>query len=510
MHNMSSTLPLFPVWLVDMLGSALMIIISFVCVRYAALLRRTDKDNVIWTYLLWLCLALALFSVSRSVGHIAKRLLLLSGQSDIWVELRPFSGSINSLTFVIVGSITLFFQRVHRINLQVVNDKKAIERASEELMWLNRNLEDVVRQRTDQLSKSEEKYRRIFEGSMDIIMVLDLAGGFLDINQAGLSILGYDSKDELTASATFADLIVLPQNPRDLLEEIAAVGFRKDLECNVRNRDGESRTWLFSLTVSRTTDGEVAGFEGIAKDITHRKRMEEQLLQAERLASLGELSAGVAHEVNNPLGMILGYTQLLLRTEPKDTQNFSDLKIIEKHARNCKAIVEDLLNFARSSETQKGVLDVNSLLLEVISVVDHQFKLDNIAIETKFDTSVPTLYADGEKLKQVFMNLLMNAKQAIEVQGQIQIITDHDASRNEVNVTVVDTGSGIPPEIQEKIFDPFFTTKPTGQGTGLGLSVSYGIIKDHRGEIFVQSIPGKGSTFTITLPVTSDEEQETH
>jgi len=125
---MSNSLPLFPVWLVDMLGSALMIIISFVCVRYAQLLRRTDRDNVIWTYLLWLSLALALFSVSRSVGHIAKRLLLLSGQSDIWVELRPFSGSINSLTFVIVGSITLFFQRVHRINLQILSDKRAIEK----------------------------------------------------------------------------------------------------------------------------------------------------------------------------------------------------------------------------------------------------------------------------------------------------------------------------------------------------------------------------------------------
>jgi PAS domain S-box-containing protein len=492
-----------------MLGSALMIIFSFVCVRYAVLLRRTDRENVIWTYLLWLCLALALFSVSRSVGHIAKRLLLLSGQSDVWVELRPFSGSINSLTFVIVGSITLFFQKVQRINVQILSDKRAIEKASEELRWLNRNLEEMVRQRTEELSKSEEKYRRIFEGSMDIIMVLDPDSGFLDINQAGLSILGYASKDELIADATLADLIVSPQNPKDLLEEIAAAGFRKDLECKVRNRDGEDLTWLFSLTARRTTDGEVAVFEGIAKDITHRKQMEEQLLQAERLASLGELSAGVAHEVNNPLGMILGYTQLLLRTEPKGTQAFDDLKIIEKHARNCKVIVEDLLNFARSSETQKGVLNVNDLIHEVISVVDHQFKLDNITIETKLDTSIPTLYADGEKLKQVFMNLLVNAKQAIEVKGQIQIITDHDSSRNELTVTVVDTGSGIPPEVQEKIFDPFFTTKPTGQGTGLGLSVSYGIIKDHHGEIFVQSTPGKGSTFTITLPVTLDEGDET-
>ncbi|UCG11056.1 MAG: PAS domain S-box protein [Deltaproteobacteria bacterium] len=505
---MISTLPLFPVWLVDMLGSALMIIISFVCVRYAQLLRRTDKDNVIWTYLLWLCLALALFSVSRSVGHIAKRLLLLSGQADIWVKLRPFSGSVNSLMFVIVGSITLFFQRVNRINLQILNDKKAIEKASEELMWLNRNLEDMVRQRTDQLSKSEEKYRRIFEGSMDIILVLDSQGRFLDINQAGLSILGYASKDELASSTTFADLLDSHQDPRNLLKETATAGFRKDLECNVRNRDGGSRTWLFSLTARRKTDGKLTGFEGIAKDITHRKKMEEQLLQADRLASLGELSAGVAHEVNNPLGMILGYTQLLLRSEPEGTQDFQDLKIIEKHARNCKAIVEDLLNFARSSETQKGVLNVNDLLREVVSVVEHQFKLDNVTIKTHLGTSVPMLCADGEKLKQVFMNLLMNAKQAIEEGGQIQIITEHDSSRDQVTVTVADTGSGIPPEVLEKIFDPFFTTKPTGQGTGLGLSVSYGIIKDHLGDIHVQSTPGEGSTFIVTFSVSVDDQDE--
>ena len=505
---MSSSLPLFPVWFVDMLGSALMIIISFACVRYGQLLRRTDRDNVIWTYLLWLSLALALFSVSRSIGHIAKRLLLLAGHSDIWVALRPYSGSINSLTFVIAGSITLFFQRVYRINVQILSDKRAIEKASEELRWLNRNLEDMVHQRTEELSKSEEKYRRIFEGSMDIIMVLDLKGRFLDINQAGLSSLGYASNDELISKATFADLIVPPPDPHHLMQEVAAAGFRKDLECRVQNRDGENRTWLLSLTVSRKADGAIGGFEGIAKDITHRKEMEEQLFQAERLASIGELSAGVAHEVNNPLGMILGYTQLLLRTEPEDTQNFNDLKIIEKHARNCKTIVEDLLKFARSSETQKQVLNVNDLLREVVTVVEHQFKLDNVTIDTKLDDSIPTLYADGEKLKQVFMNLVMNAKQATEGQGLIRISTDHESLRDEVTVTVEDTGSGIPPEIVEKIFDPFFTTKPTGAGTGLGLSISYGIIKDHHGEIFVQSTPETGSSFTITFPVTVDEQQE--
>jgi PAS domain S-box-containing protein len=491
-----------------MLGSALMIIISFVCVRYAQLLRRSDTNNVIWTYLLWLSLALALFSVSRSVGHIAKRLLLLSGRSDIWLELRPFSGSINSLTFVIVGSITLFFQRVYRINTQILDDKRALEKASEELLWLNRNLEEMVRARTEELGASEQNYRRIFEGSMDIILVIDRQGKFLDINQAGLASLGYDSKEELIGKSHFTEVFLAPGQPERLLENIAAGNIRKDLECEVRKRDGETLTWLFSFTVNRKENGEVIGFEGIAKDITERKKMAQQLLQTDRLASLGQLSAGVAHEVNNPLGMILGYTQLLLRNEPKDTQNFEDLKIIEKHARNCKTIVEDLLKFARSSETQKGLLDMNELVGEIISVVEHQFKLDNVTIECQLDTSAPRLFADGEKLKQVFMNLLMNARQAIADGGRIEVATFYDSSHNEVRITVADSGSGIAAEIQDKIFDPFFTTKPTGQGTGLGLSVSYGIIKDHQGDITVESVPGRGSIFTVRLPIVQEGQEE--
>jgi len=503
---MANTLSLFPVWLVDVLGSALMILFSFICVRYGYLLRRTDKNNVIWTYLLWLSLALALFSVSRSVGHIAKRVLLMTGHTDIWVALRPVSGSINSLTFVIVGSITLFFQRVHRINAQILDDKMAIQRASNELMWLNRNLEDMVRERTEELTKSEENYRRIFEGSMDIIMVMDRHGKFLDFNQAGLNSLGYESKGEVVNVLSLTDVLMSPEDPRKLLEDIAAGNVVNNLECQVRTRDGKALTWLFSFTVNKKENGEIAGFEGIAKDITERKNMEQQLLQADRLASLGQLSAGVAHEVNNPLGMILGYTQLLLRNEAKTPEILQDLKTIEKHARNCKMIVEDLLKFARSSETQKGTLNVNELLDDIISVVEHQFSLDNVTIESKFDGSIPMLCADGEKLKQVFMNLLMNAKQAIDTQGHIEIATRYDSSYEEVLITVSDDGSGISVEILDKIFDPFFTTKPTGQGTGLGLSVSYGIIKDHQGEISAQSTPDKGSTFAVRLPVLREEQ----
>ena len=236
----------------------------------------------------------------------------------------------------------------------------------------------------------------------------------------------------------------------------------------------------------------MVSYEGMAKDITARLHMERQLQQADKLASLGQISTGLAHEINNPLGVMLGYTQLLLRDNTPGTQIYDDLKTIEKHARNCKTVVEDLLKFARGTRTTKSSIDVNSCIAEVISLLGHQFELDNITVDTRLDGSLPTLIADGEKLKQVFMNLLMNAKQAISGEGLIQVGTRLDSSGRNLLVSISDNGCGIPSRQIDRIFDPFFTTKPVGEGTGLGLSVSYGIIQDHDGRIEVDSRPGMG------------------
>jgi two-component system, NtrC family, sensor kinase len=244
----------------------------------------------------------------------------------------------------------------------------------------------------------------------------------------------------------------------------------------------------------------VLGCEGIIKDITQRRNMEQQLLQADKLASLGQLSAGVAHEINNPLGLILGYTQLMLREEPDFSQKYEDLKTIEKHTRNCKTIVEALLNFARKTETKKVLVDVNCAVEQVITVIRHQFELSGIAVNTLYDSDLPQALGDSEKLKQVVMNLVMNARQSISGTGKLTVSTRYDKINNKIVIAVEDTGSGIPSHVVSRIFDPFFTTKPTGQGTGLGLSVSYGIVKEHGGEITVDSEPEKGSLFSVTLP----------
>jgi len=419
---------------------------------------------------------------------------------DVWVELRPWSGALNTIAFAVVASITLFFQRVQKINTAVLNDKKALEEAGREVMRLNRDLESLVRHRTEELSHSEQKYRRVFEGSMDIIFILDSEGHFLDVNRAGVSTLGYETKEEMIGRITLGDLFACREELRQLLDDLHSQGYVKDRECRMTSGKGAELSFLLSATGRKDDEGRIVSYEGIAKDVTGRRQMERQLQMADKLASLGQVSTGIAHEINNPLGVIMGYTQLLLRGAGEGTQVHEDLKTIEKHARNCKTVVEDLLKFARSTRTNKTSLDLNQCLAEVISLLAHQLELDNITLETNLHDGPLTVVGDAEKLKQVFMNLLVNAKQAISRSGSISVKSLKETQGQTVKVLISDTGCGIAAQVIDKIFDPFFTTKPPGEGTGLGLSVSYGIIQDHNGRIEVESHTGQGSTFTITLP----------
>lgn len=495
----TETFSLAPVWFVDVVGSALMIVFSFLSVRYVIKLKRVQSSNMIWTYMLWLSLALAGFAASRGVGHIVKRLLLLFDMRDLWVSIRPFSGAFNTLAFVVVAAITLFFQHVQKINKEILKDKKALEDATKEVMHLNRNLESAIAARTIELSRSEKKYRKIFEGSMDTIFILDDKGRFVDINPAGLDVFEIPDKNEIIGRE-LASFFVNPGDYVEMMSDLGAKGFLEDRACTLRSRDGSEIHMLLSATTTRDQEGRSLSYEGIAKDITARIQMERQLQRAEKLASLGQISTGIAHEINNPLGIMLGYTQLLIRDQEPDSQTHDDLKIIEKHARNCKTVVEDLLKFSRSTPTKKRTVIVNDLINEVVSLVAHQFEMDKIGLTTGLDPDLPGIVADDEKLKQVFMNLLMNAKQAVRKDGNVTISTLSEPQHGRISIVFSDNGCGIPEGIIDKIFDPFFTTKPVGEGTGLGLSVSYGIIQDHNGRIEVKSVPGKGSSFIIFLP----------
>jgi two-component system NtrC family sensor kinase len=227
---------------------------------------------------------------------------------------------------------------------------------------------------------------------------------------------------------------------------------------------------------------------------------EKELLQKEKLASMGQLAAGVAHEINNPLGTILLFADVLSKELPEGDPKRDDLKMIRNETIRCKNIVSDLLNFARQQEVLAQDTNLHDLLEQATRKVSHQDSFKNVTITRSFSNDPLVLQADQSQLMQVFVNLLNNAAEAISGFGTITIAT-RTPEKGWVAVTVSDTGCGIREEHLEKLFTPFFTTKPIGKGTGLGLSIVYGIIKMHRGQIAVKSTLGQGTTFTVTLPM---------
>jgi len=229
--------------------------------------------------------------------------------------------------------------------------------------------------------------------------------------------------------------------------------------------------------------------------------MQTRVAQSERLASLGMLAAGVAHEVNNPLGGILALTGLTVEDMTKDDPNRENLEEVIRQTERCRDIVRGLLEFSRQSKGNTERVDLNTVLEDTLSLIGKQALFFNIHVVCQLEPELPPIVADQSQFQQVFINILMNAVQAMNERGTITIVTRHNSADNSVEVAISDTGKGIPPDAIDRIFDPFFTTKESGHGTGLGLSIAYGIVTTHRGSIAVQSEIGKGSTFTIRMPV---------
>jgi two-component system NtrC family sensor kinase len=489
-----------PIWTVDVGGSLLMIVFSFLCVYYAMELRQGDPQNIVWTYLLWVSIALAIFAISRSLGHIVKQLLIITHRQSIWEQLRPYSGAINSLAFMVVGAVTLFFERTWSIYLTIVRDRGALQKAHKKLLYMNQNLENMVTERTTALTLSEHKYRRIFEASKDMILSTAKTSRIIDLNPAGFRLLSLDPDggiDNLLLTSHFCN----PSDWQRLMNEIDRQGFISSTEIDLRTAEGNRRRVVLSGSLAAEASGQHEVIHFLVKDIEQQRLMRDQIAQADKLASIGELSAGIAHEINNPLGVILGFAQLILRNEKDNARLSADIKTIEKHTRHCKSIVEDLLNFARTSTPEKSLCDIHIIIDDVIHFIQQHAKKGEIDFDKAYDRKIGKLFLDEKKIKQVFINLVMNATHAIEEKGSIQVKTIRDDSPERVLIQVIDDGRGIEKRDVTRIFDPFYTTKPTGEGTGLGLSVSYGIIKNHGGHIHVESEPGMGTTFTVELPV---------
>jgi signal transduction histidine kinase len=253
-----------------------------------------------------------------------------------------------------------------------------------------------------------------------------------------------------------------------------------------------------SLAPFQVGSGERCGTILILEDVTARVRLEEQLQHSEKMASIGLLAAGVAHEVNTPLAGISSYTQMLRSQVEAGDEKAHLLEKIEKQTFRAAKIINGLLNFSRSGSLEMESLDINKVLLDVLSLVEHQLDGAKIRIRKELAATLPPVRGNENRLQQVFFNLVLNARDAMPSGGWLTLATSAD--EDTVVIEVSDTGHGIKREDVKRIYDPFFTTKGIGRGTGLGLSVSYGILQEHGGAIFVESLPGKGTTFQVALP----------
>ncbi|NTW67559.1 MAG: HAMP domain-containing protein, partial [Nitrospirae bacterium] len=271
------------------------------------------------------------------------------------------------------------------------------------------------------------------------------------------------------------------------------------------NEVGKGRFDVRVQAASRDEIGDMAeSFNQMAEGLDTREQelqaSQAALIQSEKMAAFGQLGAGIAHEIKNPLAGIIGLAQLLLRKVDKDSPLYENLAMIEKEARRSKTITENLLRFARQEKMEFTKIDLNAVAMESAAIVDHQLGINQIRLNKELAPRLPQIIGNANQLQQVLMNLMINAQQAMEGSPGSVTLSTRLLDAETIELRVTDTGPGIPPDIQARIFEPFFTTKTAGKGTGLGLSVSYGIIKDHKGDVRVESTVGKGSAFVITLP----------
>ncbi|MBW2610521.1 MAG: PAS domain S-box protein, partial [Deltaproteobacteria bacterium] len=301
----------------------------------------------------------------------------------------------------------------------------------------------------------------------------------------------------------------LPPDKRPQLREKLAQAINEDeiepYELELINTSGDVIPVELSINAVRNRD-KVFGLHIISRDIAKRKRMERQVIQASKLAAVGELASGVAHEINNPIASVAGYAEEMLdlitemRTVgAKDLNEFKDaLTIIVEQAHRCKEITQGLLNFARQGEFGLVPTRVNALIEKTILLVEPDIKMDYIKIFKDLEADLPMVETDPSQIQQVFLNILKNAIDAVEPGGAIHVRSRVD--NDMIQIQFKDNGIGIPNEHLKKVFDPFFTTKPPGKGTGLGLSICYSIMEKLKGSIEIKSHPDSGTTLTVNVP----------
>jgi PAS domain S-box-containing protein len=377
--------------------------------------------------------------------------------------------------------------------------------------------QNKISDQAGKLADSEAFLNNIIHSMHDLLIVTDTAGAIKTTNHSALQTLGYEVDEllgkksgsilqpanDISSNSNTAQLI--ETEPWHRIEKVAVT------------KMGQRIPVLVSTSDMKNIAGQPLGSVLVAKDMTELKQVENQLRQSQKLQAIGNLAGGIAHEFNNLLGTMMGYIEMIL-SQQFDTEKIKDyLGTVYREGEKAAELISQILTFSRAEEYKKSATNISKLILETLQLI-RTTKPDSITIDQDVEIDVPPVLANANHIQQMIMNLYLNAVDAIGIgTGKIGVSlktvtelpetlsTTESVGRNYINIRITDSGSGVKPEIIDSIFEPFFTTKGTGEGTGLGLAVVHGIVKEHNGEIQVESRPGKGSTFSVFLPVLDDE-----
>jgi len=366
------------------------------------------------------------------------------------------------------------------------------------------------------LQRSDAFFQNLIQSAVDAIIAADKTGKVIIFNDAAAEVSGY-SVEEALKILDIRD--VYPgDGAREVMkklrsDEYGGKGKLKTCEVNVVGKNGDVIPIRLNASIVYEEDKELATigfFHDLREEIKMKKKLEKtqvQLLQAEKMASLGKLAAGVAHQLNNPLGGISLFTKLILEEYELEEKIKDDLNRILKDTQRCSDTVKELLEFARQTSQFMKPCDINRAITRTLFLLENQALFQNIITENDLSPDLPHVKADIQQLNHMFMNIILNAAQAMEGKGTLTLKTFLNSDKDHVCIEITDTGPGIPEDIKNNIFEPFFTTKEEGKGTGLGLSIVYGIVENHMGNIHVTSKPGNGTKFFIELPLNVSESE---
>ncbi len=433
----------------------------------------------------------------RITEVIAERNLTTLKQSGYW-EGESFGKRKDGSTFPIHLTNSIFRDEKGKVKgmVFVANDLTERKRA-EEL-----------------LRKSEEKYRTLFEESTDAIFVTTQEGRYVDINEATVKLLGYDSKEELLNIDIAREIYLDPEERLRVKNLLDSNGIVKDLELTLKKKNGEKINVLLTARTIYNDQGEVSGYQGIVRDVTEQKALEAQLILSQKMEAIGILAGGIAHDFNNLLMVIQGNVELgLMHLDPSHPV-YDSLRKIEEGAQKASGLTRQLLAFGRRQMLHPKVLNVSEIIGNLSQMLSRLIGED-IELRVELKPGLRPIFADPSAIDQVLMNLIVNARDAMPRGGRLtlqafNVTLDEPFCHQHplvtpgqyIKISVIDTGMGMDEVTQSRIFEPFFTTRE--KGSGLGLAVVYGIVKQHQGHIFVSSQPGKGTRFDLYFPAYQD------